>query len=394
MKMLFKLLLLGSATVVIAGELKALLPSRTQNFTVPAEHTHETPSLPAHAARKPLALLFASDGCATPPASPASINRPFVLMVRRGNCTFDDKMTFAIAAGATALIVADTLASQYQPANASTGWSVRSMALRDPCAVSCDIGRGVVDTAGIDVTTVLAGLAGRCDTAARDDQLSCPTGLCALSAPPSKGSSERQVCCALQTPALQMAFPHTLNTSAATVVPAVYLSLTYGQRLEAECSGNGKSHSVRGSGGALSISSCDVWLADDDPIDAAAHHTRWDGSAAIVWLFATGTAALAAYLAAYSHDSEDREVTRATAPRCRVHTVHAPTLRAVTPSTLPPSSPSLVRRLRALDYPLPPRSRTRPSMPRRLLASLCLRRHSSSRSTLCCARGSTSSLSF
>ena len=313
--------ILLSATACAAAELKAALPGRTRNLTLLATHTLETPPLPAHAARKPLALLLAGDGCARPPLSAIRQNGlpipAFALMVRRGNCSFDDKMRFAVAAGATALIVADTMATQYEPVNESSGWTAMNMALRDPCAVSCDIGRGVVDTAELDVAEVLGGLAGQCPTASRSDQLGCQTGLCAFAqlAPPANGSSERQVCCALQTPTLQMAFPDALNSSSAGILPAVYLALAHGARLEAACAIDGQVRSVRGGGGGgggwqhLGISACEIWLSEDPAgTHARAHGPYWDGSALIVWLFATGTAALAAHLAARAHDLEDREI--------------------------------------------------------------------------------------
>ena len=211
------------------------------------------------------------------------------------------------------------------------------MVLAEPCAVSCESGRGEIDAAVLDASTVLGGLSGHCAASTRADRLGCASGLCAFSGPAnhshshSSGSRVREVCCVLETGSVQMAFPHAFNRSGGEqdarlptqvlsssssssssdgsgtrppILPAFYVSLTYGQRLASECglllNTDGKQY------GALS--SCTITILDE--VTSGGGGGYWDGSALLIWLFGTLTASLAAYLAAYEHDMQDRQAAR------------------------------------------------------------------------------------
>eukprot|EP00964_Phaeocystis_antarctica_P090881 scaffold58203_cov54-Phaeocystis_antarctica.AAC.4 len=138
------------------------------NLTVPARQASGTPDLPA----APLTLAWGGSGCA--PISPPAL--PFALFVERGACSFDAKMATAVLAGASALVVADSLQGEYvSGANASVPASV--MQLLDPCVVDCSLGRGVASTIGLDSGAVLAGaLNGQCGS-----ERGCTSSTCAFS---------------------------------------------------------------------------------------------------------------------------------------------------------------------------------------------------------------------
>ena len=243
------------------------------------------------------------------------------LLVRAGGCTFDDKMRTAISVGASALIVAKTLAQQYD-VDATPEAPATAMQLANPCAVDCGRGRGLVNASALAVADVLAGLPGRCSAIAYDHS-ACSTGLCAFAGPGSNSSSapvgtagEREVCCALDTSPLQMILPNASSTRGD--VPALYLPLSLGQRMQRECSG--------GSGGEADASSragqqpqpqpqpqrarlsaCEVKLSEAEAGEEA-QDGRWDSSALLVFAIGVGSASLAAYLAGNDQDDEDREV--------------------------------------------------------------------------------------
>ena len=132
-----------------------------------------------------LKLVFAGAGCSPVPSSSIP-KEAFALFSTRGVCPFDDKMSTAVAAGATTLIVAETLETEYNTSGAATP---HTLSLFDPCGVSCDAGRGVVDTSTLDVPSVLAGLPGRCPTA-EPNHRGCTSGLCAFAGPPNEISHE------------------------------------------------------------------------------------------------------------------------------------------------------------------------------------------------------------
>ena len=139
------------------------------NLTVPARQASGTPDVPA----APLTLAWGGSGCA-PIISPPAL--PFALFVERGACSFDAKMATAVHAGASALVVADSLQGEYHTgANASAPAS--AMQLLDPCVVDCSLGRGVASTIGLDSGAVLAGaLNGQCGS-----ERGCTSGTCAFS---------------------------------------------------------------------------------------------------------------------------------------------------------------------------------------------------------------------
>jgi hypothetical protein len=166
--------------------MRVLLPDG-RNLTLPATHTASSPALPALSPMAaPLALLFAGDACA--PLAP-DVPRPaiggFVLFARRGGCVFDVKMQTAMAAGAAALVVGDTLAAEYAALSDATA---QSAALTNPCIVSCTVGRGVVDASTLSLADVLGGLPSSCPAPAEYTGRRCPTNLCAFSGHAPNGS--------------------------------------------------------------------------------------------------------------------------------------------------------------------------------------------------------------
>ena len=56
------------------------------------------------------------------------------------------------------------------------------------------------------------------------------------------------------------------------------------------------------------LSSCTITILDE--VTSGGGGGYWDGSALLIWLFGTLTASLAAYLAAYEHDIQDRQAAR------------------------------------------------------------------------------------
>jgi hypothetical protein len=180
------LLGLGLLAGAHASTIRVLLPDG-RNLTLPATHTASSPALAALSPMAaPLALLFAGDACA--PLAP-DVPRPaiggFVLFARRGGCVFDVKMQTAMAAGAAALVVGDTLAAEYAALSDATA---QSAALTNPCIVSCTVGRGVVDASTLSLADVLGGLPSSCPAPAEYTGRRCPTNLCAFSGHAPNGS--------------------------------------------------------------------------------------------------------------------------------------------------------------------------------------------------------------
>ena len=236
--------------------------------------------------------------------------QPFALLASRGgDCTVQDKMKTAIATGASALIIVDTLTSAYTPRNNDTASSLK---LTDPCLVSCSKGRGLVDPKSLGVAGVLEGILGACPGPAADTGKGCPTSLCAFSGRAEGGL--REVCCVLNPPA-QVAPTSSASSSAAavasdvnagdgveagasidsasldSVLPTLYLSMSTGMALTQACKG---SASAVGAAATLQRGPCTVLLGDGVP------PSRFDGSMFLTWGLATFTAALAAYLAAHA----------------------------------------------------------------------------------------------
>ena len=325
------LLGLGLLAGANASTMLVLLPDG-RNLTLPATHTASSAALPALSPMAaPLALLFAGDACAAlAPDVPRPAIGGFVLFARRGGCGFDVKMQTAMAAGAAALVVGDTLAAEYAAPSDATA---QSAALTNPCIVSCTVGRGVVDASTLSLADVLGGLPSSCPAPAEYTGRRCPTNLCAFSghATNSSGDSSggagaqaplpaplpnlREVCCVLDSPALEMALPsmHVLtttrgspqvccvldspafemalpNTSGAelsTAVPALYLPLALGQLLEAQCDPHARVTSADAGAAAAdtapALSACSALLYEEGEVPVG----RWDSSAPLIWLLAT-----------------------------------------------------------------------------------------------------------
>ena len=281
----------GSASSTI----RALLPDG-RNLTLPATRTRSSAPLPPGGSTSRLALLFAGDGCLPVPADDAPAGGPFVLFARRGGCTFDVKMHTAVGAGASALVVGDTLAAEYAPPSNATALSA---ALVNPCIVSCSVGRGEVDARALSLASVLDGLPGACPAPADYTGRRCPTSLCAFSgyahdgatdgatapaAVAGAGAASREVCCVLDSPALEMSMPNSTGAHHASV-PALYLPLALGQLLERQCTPGtapgAASGAVLAAPGAappaLALSGCAVLLLAEETEESGGH---WDGYAA------------------------------------------------------------------------------------------------------------------
>ena len=232
----------------------------------------------------PVPLHVADDACDAEAPSSA----PFVLLARNGSCSVAAKKRTAVAAGATALLVVDNLASLYVNVT-----STAAMTLNDTCLVDCELGHGTIDASSVDIKDVLAGLPGSYPAPVGYNGPLCHTSLCALSGPPpTDGSTERQVCCVLDQPpaAAPPEGPSEVVRDASgrlrpiALLPTATLSLGLSHVLLELCADG----------------TCTVEL-----VDAPAPPARWDGSGLLVWLLATTTAALAAYLAAAAQTDED-----------------------------------------------------------------------------------------
>jgi len=124
------------------------------NASVVALHASSTPPMPVGS----FALVAARSPCALPPAA-ARPDGAFALLLERGGCSFDDKMGLALAAGASALIVADSLTYRDAGPNASSPpW----MVISDPCAVDCALGSVRLDSTTLSRSDVISGLQAQC----------------------------------------------------------------------------------------------------------------------------------------------------------------------------------------------------------------------------------------
>ena len=277
------LLALFSATLAHPAVIQAVLDGRS--LTLKAQCTKGAP-LSAK-----LGLLSAGHACtATINSAPAN---PFALFARSGECSLEAKIRTALAVGASVLIVADTLTTLYAPLPNDTS---ASLVLANPCSVYCDAGRGMVDARGVDLSDVLSGLVGQCPPPDTYSGKRCPTNLCAFSSFPNSSSPMREVCCVLEPQMPPVAAP-----AATYSVPVLSISLALGMVLEGTCS-----TSTFPDTGLLSR--CSLHVTSEAHAPRSAWDSAWDGSALIVWVIATGTAALASYLAASEHKMQDQEV--------------------------------------------------------------------------------------
>ena len=226
----------------------------------------------------PIELRVVADACTAELPS----SQPFVLFARNGSCSVADKKRTAVAAGASALVVADLLSTHYVNAT-----SALEMTLDDTCLVDCGRGRGMVDASAIGVSSAFAGLPGSCPASVGYGGRLCATSMCAFSGPPSAGS-EREVCCVLeQRPSATV--DHTpadvVRDSAGvlrtTDVPTATLSLALAHVLLDLCSPTVTDNTAVTANDKLHRP-CAVEL-----VDVAASAGRWDGSALLMWAMAT-----------------------------------------------------------------------------------------------------------
>ena len=295
---MLRLMLLLAPALATATSIRASVDGR--QLTLRAHKTRGTATL---GGPTPLALLLADDACSPLPSSLVSsaAGRPFALLARRGGCAFSTKTSTAVAAGASVLIITDTLTSAYNPLSNATA---SSMALGNPCIVHCGAGRGTVDTRTLDVPSVLAGLTDRCPTPEGFRGVGCPTSLCAFSSAAKQSHATREVCCVVDphpSDPSRSAATNSTPSVAAVSLPALYLSLEPSHALEAVCAAtNGARRSFPL---AAHLSPCVLLLDDDDDDD----DLLWDGSSAMVWVLATSVAALAAFLGAAEQDRQDTQ---------------------------------------------------------------------------------------
>lgn len=238
-----------------------------------------------------LGMLSAGHAC-SPSFKSAPANQ-FALFARSGECSLEAKIRTALAVGASVLIVADTLTTLYAPLPNDTS---SSLLLADPCSVYCDAGRGMVDTRGVEMPDVLSGLVGQCPPPDTYSGKRCSTNLCAFSSFPNSSSPMREVCCVLEPHMPPVAAPATTFS-----VPVLSISLALGMVLERMCSTS--TFSVSGL-----LSRCSLQVTIETDVPRGAWDGAWDGSALIIWAIATGTAALASYLAASEHKMQDQEM--------------------------------------------------------------------------------------
>lgn len=328
-----------------------------RTLTVHAEPTDTTPLPPT--AR--LALLDAGDACAPPPLAARLAQGTFAVMARRGECSFDIKMRTASDIGAAALLIGDTVLGQYSPVAANA--TAQTLALGNPCAVSCELGRGRVDAAALSLSDAFTGLPDQCQAISRASYFAggaCTTGLCALTGhghggdgaltlgmvgPGAEGSlaagaatvaapggkpSGREVCCLLDTPPIQMAFPESLANG--TALPALYLTLSHGQALSRACADEAHATATSASSAPPKCSirirsseSSDDGSGADGGADSGADGdgdgsharptrggARWDPSAGAIFTIGVVSAALSAYFGAAVHHRCERGRAHAT----------------------------------------------------------------------------------
>ena len=265
-----------SAFLALAGVSSSagLVAVRLGNLSFAAELATGTPGVDSTPTTMPLVDL-SSDGCA-----PLAHRHPSAaLLVDRGGCSFDQKMRVASAAGASSLLVADSVAGAY----ASTS-SPSNMSLLNPCAVDCAEGAGVVDAAGLAPPAVLAGLPGRCGR--------CASGACAFSG--AGNASARQVCCLVDA-STDMALPGSVANG--TALPALFLSFSAARELRAAA------HAAAASSHAAATT---IRLEPPPP--------SLDPSSLVILLLGTATAAAAAHFGA-AHQA--RAAARAAAAAAR-----------------------------------------------------------------------------
>ena len=129
---------------------------------------------------------------------PVPATPPSMYVLARGNCTFYAKAMAAQKAGASALVVYDSLASAYLSTDGSGTLNASLVASR--CTYDCGAGSTTIAATDVTPAAALAGYPSKCG-----DALACPSQLCMLmEAPPDAGSGgSRQACCAV-APLLSM----------------------------------------------------------------------------------------------------------------------------------------------------------------------------------------------
>ncbi|KAL7557135.1 hypothetical protein ACA910_002417 [Epithemia clementina (nom. ined.)] len=234
---------------------------------------------------------------------------PFIMLVPRGDCTFETKAYHAEQLGAKAVIVYGALSSRYS-LNTTTDDQDNSANDMDkiiwPIALQdydCDKGSALIPEGAISFDTLpydskhndplLSGETSQnmCRQKSSDSLKNCPSKACLLSGRKDESSSSWEACCAWDLHFWMTADDTFLepNSTKSVSIPAVYVTLREGQNLIRD------------------------WTANSNV--RVALYERWrpfyNPSPALIWMLAVAVAAVAAHVSASDYHSRLRHVLRA-----------------------------------------------------------------------------------
>jgi hypothetical protein len=220
-----------------------------------------------------------------------------LMLVPRGNCTYQQKALNAQRLGATGIAIYGTLASRYSlniTNQTDHVYMVDDIVYPQKFfGYDCDKGRAEIDPSNIEMTPlpynaehndpILSGPSSLCYQNSPDSLENCPSQACLLTG--QKVSGKLEACCAWDLFVWLYADPTFTETN--VVIPAVYLTMEQGQQFLEEMSAK--------------------------PVQAilyARYRPRYNPSALLIWGLGVMVAALAAYLSASEYTSATKDIER------------------------------------------------------------------------------------
>ena len=221
-----------------------------------------------------------------------------LMLVPRGNCTFERKALNAQELGATGIAIYGTLASRYTLNTTKYVNHTDHVYTTDDIVYplqgydyDCDKGRAEIPSSAILMTPlpynadnndpVLSGPASMCYKKSSDFLKNCPSKSCLLTGENTSGKLE--ACCAWDLPVWLCSDPTITEDN--VHIPAIYLTMEQGNQLRKEMKYN--------------------------PVQAvlyARYRPAYNPSALLIWALGVWVAALAAYLSAGEYLSARKEV--------------------------------------------------------------------------------------
>jgi hypothetical protein len=229
------------------------------------------------AAESPLFAHLATDslhfGC-TSDSFPVVTGGGHAYIVARGNCSFATKAQNAQAAGASAVIIYDSIPGMYFSGGNTSSFFDLSM---PSCDVDCSAGSALIPLPRMDpIDQAYAGFAGKCNSAG-----TCASNLCGFPSSVPTTAVGREVCCVVSD---LMVMGTTSDIAQGITIPSVFVTLSDGLRIVSAIQGHLAPAPER------DVSADTIVSVSERPVPS------FQGASALIWLLGTATVILASWL--------------------------------------------------------------------------------------------------